>query len=692
MRDLKDQDVIGKPAAQTNLLRIGMERLDAFVSEIEDVEDSLNTIADIGGADIEKKTRKLSRQLRTMKPSIAMIGQIKAGKTSLVNAMIGKPEFLPADVNPWTSVVTSLHINAPDADEAPMASFRFFDQNEWDHLVSNGGRIGELSSRAGADDELEKVREQIAMMREKTKERLGRKFELLLGQKHDYGHVDKELVERYVCLGDDFGEPEEGAEQQGRFADITKSADLYMERPEYPMSLCIRDTPGVNDTFMIREQITINALRESRICVVVLSAHQALTSMDMALIRLIANVKSREVLIFVNRIDELSEPATQVEEIRQSILETLASNDGPENPEIIFGSAYWANMAMTGDLHEIVEDSAGAMFNWAEVALGEDADTLSPAELVWQLSGMPHLLSALAERVIEGDGGDALSGIKKSALNLVGGLMTTSQVVSMRLDSGEIAPLDKGALEERLKGIETSSQEALTQRLDKVVAQFSTRIEQSHRRFLDRALESLITHLETKGENEMWQYSPNGLRMLLRSSYQVLRRNYTTACEQAFAQAAEDIAATYTDVCGVSVDGFSITPPDAPNVPAPVSLGQTIALDLQTAWWKGWWQRRKGYRAFASSFYELIEAETAPIIEELRGQQTEAIRASAMQVLGEFVAEQRDILTGISDKADVSVEELQGLFGVTAQQERDSLLRLIYEELGGAEMPEPVEA
>ena len=47
------------------------------------------------------------------------------------------------------------------------------------------------------------------------------------------------------------------------------------------MPLCIRDTPGVNDTFMIREQITIRAIRESRICVVVLAAHQALSSVDL---------------------------------------------------------------------------------------------------------------------------------------------------------------------------------------------------------------------------------------------------------------------------------------------------------------------------------------------------------------------------------------------------------------------------
>ncbi len=190
-------------------------------------------------------------------------------------------------------------------------------------------------ARAGADEELEKVRQQIAEMREKTKAAPGTQVRTAAGQKHSYAELSDELVQRYVCMGDDFEDLDED-DQQGRFADITKSADLYLTAPSIPMPLCLRDTPGVNDTFMMREQITINALRDSRICVVVLSAHQALSSMDMGLIRLISNVKSREVVIFVNRIDELSDPGAQVPEIRDSILQTLADNNGPENPSYLW--------------------------------------------------------------------------------------------------------------------------------------------------------------------------------------------------------------------------------------------------------------------------------------------------------------------------------------------------------------------
>jgi hypothetical protein len=680
MEELAKGDGYRVPAAHHPFMRLGLEKLEGFHDDVTDLEATLADVVKLGGQDAEKKSTKLIKQLRNFEPSITMIGQIKAGKTSLVNAMVGRPELLPADVNPWTSVVTSLHLNTPLPDDAPTASFQFFSQGEWDHLVENGGRIGELSARAGADEELEKVRHQINEMRDKTKLRLGRKFELLLGQKHNYADLTDDLVQRYVCMGDDFEDLEE-EDQQGRFADITKSADLFLEAKAVPMPLCIRDTPGVNDTFMMREQITINALRDSRICVVVLSAHQALTSMDMGLIRLISNVKAREVIIFVNRIDELSNPAEQVPEIRDSILQTLADNNGPENPEVIFGSAYWANIALGEDMDDIVDDSAEAMFNWAEVALSAETATMETNEMVWHLSGVPQLYRAVSERISEGPGAEILSASRKRALNLVGGVRASNAVVSMRLDGDTLEMMPPAELGEHLGKLEAENLKLLNDRLDIVFQQFGSRVDQSHKRFLDRALESLLQHLETNGEDEIWQYSPDGLRMLLRTSYQVMRRNVTSTCQQAYGAAATDLAETYRAAFGVAVENFTITPPAAPEIPAPVSLGQTIALDLQTSWWKGWWKRRKGYRSFASGFYDLIEAETAPIVDELKIRQAEDIRARAVHELQEFITDQRALLGDISTKTEIDMDDLESIFGIKAQQERDELFDYIFEEL-----------
>ena len=426
------------------LLNRGFEGLQPFLAKSRELRQALVRLGKIGDKGTNRAARKLHHQLKHAEPSVTMIGQVKAGKTSLVNAMVGMPDLLPADVNPWTSVVTSLHLTPNIAVEENRASFRFFDMEEWSRLLDRGGRIGELAARAGAEDELEKVRAQIVEMREKSRKRLGDKFELLLGQQHDYNYLDGDLIERYVCLGDDFEDDHETSQSQGRFADITKSAALFVHRPELPMPLCIRDTPGVNDTFMIREQITIRAIRESRICVVVLAAHQALSSVDLALIRMIANVKSREVLIAVNRVDELNDPVNQVPEIRESIRQTLIDHDGPKDAEIIFTSAYCGNAALLGDVDAVEEHTKTAMIDWvlAEKRL-DSVDGLSPTELLWELSGLPTLYAALSERISEGIGQELLDRVARSAMNLANGLNAAQNFVSRNEVDDDLPPLER---------------------------------------------------------------------------------------------------------------------------------------------------------------------------------------------------------------------------------------------------------
>jgi len=173
----------------------GLTRIADAQQKFEDVLRDFVTMTD---ADTSKKVTRILQQVREVEPSVTVIGQIKAGKTSLINAMIGAPNLLPTDVNPWTSVVTSLHINAPSPELNVKAKFKFFDNAEWEKLVSNGGRIGQLAMRAGADDELEKLRLQVVALREKAQARLGRKFEMLLGTEHRYGAVDDGLLRRYV--------------------------------------------------------------------------------------------------------------------------------------------------------------------------------------------------------------------------------------------------------------------------------------------------------------------------------------------------------------------------------------------------------------------------------------------------------------------------------------------------------------
>ncbi|MGR3291698.1 MAG: dynamin family protein [Paracoccaceae bacterium] len=669
-----DAPKTSEKAVKTDLLRVGMDGLDRYHEKAKTLKVALNDLAEISNGPTASAARRLQLQLDDFEPSVTMIGQVKAGKTSLVNAMVGWPELLPADVNPWTSVVTSLHMSPQFRPETNSAVFKFFDNTEWARLLERGGRIGELASRAGADDELETVRLQIEQMREKSRARLGKRFELLLGQQHDYGYFDKDLIERYVCLGDEYGDDDTASENQGRYADITKSADIFLHRPEFRTNLCIRDTPGVNDTFMMREQITIRAIRGSRLCVVVLSAHQALSSVDMALIRLISNIKSRDVIIFVNRIDELSDPTQQVPEIRESIRKTLKAHDGPVDADIVFGSAYWANHALSSSLEDLAADSALALVNWAEQELASVSGSESPSEMIWRLSGMPKLFTAISDRIADGAGQDVIDKVAKSAINLANGVQATHQVVELRNSNAPPEPVTSDDIRILMDDIEARYCRLLEQEFEKLIAQFQTRVDRSHRSFLDRATASLVGHMDRYGEGQVWQYDPAGLRVLLRSSYKIFGSRSQKVSQTNYEAVSAELMAIYSQTFGNLGLNFNIKAPAAPLIPPPVFLGQTIALDMQSSWWKGWWQRRRGYQAFASGFFKLIMEETDPLVNELKTTQATSIQAEALSILQQFLNEQREILMNVSEHADADAEDLKEMLGMHDNDNRRKIV------------------
>src|SRR6056297_2474510 len=656
--DIDTTTQIRAPARPTNL-KAGMEELARFAKDASHMDEALDRLAELSGPGAERAVARLKEQLAAFEPCITLLGQVKSGKTSLINAMAGWADLLPSDVNPWTSVVTSLHLTPASRRAETGAKFRFMTEAEWDRLTTKGGRIGELAGRAGADGELEKIRRQIETMQDTSRKRLGRHFELLMGQEHDYGYFDKNLLERYICLGDDFdgaedapgdaaldaghkGAGSKGGAEQGRFADITRSADLFLNCQTVPFRMCLRDTPGVNDTFMMREMVTIKAVRDSRICVVVLSAGQALTSVDMALIRMISNLQSRDVVIFVNRIDELPDPAAQVPEIEQSIRQTLKDHDGPAGAEIIFGSAAWANTVLSGELEDLDSASSQALIAWTEASLKLSENNQSPANIVWEMSGLPALWQALSGRIVSNLGAPCLAGIARPAITLA-----TSQEAAASVEVQGEAFADGIGADELRAHMDRVAQEALAaleSDLDAILDEYRARASRAHGTFVDRATHSLLEHLERRGSDELWEYDPAGLRILLRSAWSVLGSRARKAAEARYEDAVNAAAGVLYRGFGPAVEGIRLGVPDVPEHPAPVALAQTIALDFNDSWWASWWRRTRGYKAFAKQFRQLIIGETEDFMTQMTDIQPRDIRADILGGLSAFFDQQQDIL------------------------------------------------
>ncbi|MCK0126647.1 dynamin family protein [Gelidibacter sp. F2691] len=292
---------------------------------------------------------RILSDLESLKPGIAFVGQIKAGKSRLINGFTGQADFLPSDVNPWTTVVTDMHFGHPSG-RVSGGVFHFFDNAQWQALLTEGDVIRDMLPDVEDDYKRQIIEEQIEAMKSRAQKRLGPQYEEFLGTAHDFEDLTQDDLARYVSAGADPDElPANGDENDAPYySDLTRKAEVFFEQGLFPFPLTVTDTPGINDPLLIREEISHQHLRKADFFVVVLSAHQALSQADLKLLRLMQALELGQMIVFVNRVDELNrgtEDAANVHaEVRAGLERTLDS----AKLTVIMGSAQWAHYALTG--------------------------------------------------------------------------------------------------------------------------------------------------------------------------------------------------------------------------------------------------------------------------------------------------------------------------------------------------------
>ncbi|MCB1342613.1 MAG: dynamin family protein [Pseudooceanicola sp.] len=323
--------------------------------EIDALRECLTSIEETVGRGSREVFAGYRARLDAWAARVAVIGQVKAGKSSFLNAFLGQSDLLPSDVNPWTSVITNVRVNI-HGDPAGGARFDFFDEAAWDEIVDGRSDVRQLTEQLLPGFDTGLLRQQTEAMKARAQERLGRYYPSLLGSHHAYDILTPELLQRYVCAGDADGEP-------GRYAAITREANLYLRRPDFAVPTIVTDTPGVNDPFLVRDEFTCRSLDASDVFIVVLSAHQALTEVDIALMRILARQKDKDVIVFVNRIDELDDYDTDVPRVLGDVTRRLRAAIPEVEFTILAGSAWFADLALRDDdeaalMREALDDAA----------------------------------------------------------------------------------------------------------------------------------------------------------------------------------------------------------------------------------------------------------------------------------------------------------------------------------------------
>ena len=317
------------------------------------------------------------RQLQERSCRIAVIGQIKAGKSTFINALARRPGLLPTDINPWTVVVTALHFRAAPTPPEHAGVFHLFSVDEWRELAEGGGRLRELTERLVPGFQSDLLRAQLQVMRKRAERRLGPKFPELLGQCHRYQTVSPQVLTDYVSAGDEDAWPG----KRRHFSDITRAADLYFNDSPFAFPITLIDTPGTNDPFMVRDEITRRSLETPDIYVFVISALQPLSASDISTLRLLNGLHKDRIVVFINRVDQLPNPAANAAVVKTAVEKRLHLEFPTLQIPVICGSAWMGNLrlqARDGDLHASLKPAQVKALRQAGLLAPIDA---APAQL-----------------------------------------------------------------------------------------------------------------------------------------------------------------------------------------------------------------------------------------------------------------------------------------------------------------------
>jgi hypothetical protein len=595
---------------------------------------------------------------------IAVIGQVKAGKSALINALIRRHGFLPTDANPWTAVVTNLHFGrASDAG----AVFQFFDEVDWQHLAA-GGRLFELSRRLGIELDAYMLANQIRQMRERAEQRLGPQFQLLLGKQHRLPVASADVLERYVCIGDVDSDAAGGpAPDAGRFADITKSADLYFDLDDpFACAVTIVDTPGTNDPFLVRDEISREALKSADAYVVVLNAQQALSSSDLDLLRLLHSLQKSRLVVFVNRIDLLNNPEADGAAVAAHIRSKFAGEFPGTAIPVIVGSAMWARSAA-------MSDEAAIQASMARRGLPEAAgDAATWRVRLTRASGLDELATMLSRLTVRGPAMLRLQRRQNALRDMVSklDLAMRDEVLLMERRASASSEDERAAAQRRAQAAET------LRRINAVSANVAARIETTNAdlqraksaaiRRLDAALRDVVRRHAAAARNTLaavprfsqdhvWRYPTLPLRQELERTFQTiyweaagrLRGIERTANAEILSQVGHLVPAN--DVVG---EGAPVHPIDPePSISA---VGQTLAVELDNQG-RAWWRLPQGHKQQAEELEQILLADLTPVVDALVSAAETEIAAHVSISIDRFAQVGRD-LAAMFDRRKLDVE------------------------------------
>jgi hypothetical protein len=588
---------------------------------------------------------------------IAVIGQIKAGKSSFINAFVQQPDLLPTDVNPWTTAVTNLHFCSRQ-EPKNSAVFQFFDAQEWEQLANGGGKLRELAERLvpGFDSDL---LQHLAAIKARAVSRLGPELQDLLGRCHRFATLSPDVVQQYVCQGDLTGSVNANP-TIGRYSDITKSADIYLPAGPFDYPVTVIDTPGTNDPFLVRDEITRGCLESADLYMVVLTAQQALAPSDVALLRILRGLNKERIIVFLNRIDELTDIAKDTETVVESVRLRLRHEFPGADIPLIPGSALWGNCALAKETRNFDLCVGRRTFNYLQHSgFLQQADFVRPAEndenssvnfrrALFLASGFKPIYEVLNEFL----GGSHYANVLRQVTTCFSELARASENVARQ----ELKSLAQDHALVRDSATRTQDEVSRLGAELRRLKEVSSIIERSAALFSERQMDIVTTELSVLRRRLFHKVDAHSVKerdaladkLLVGTALrtwtfdtQAMRRELEEEFIDGFRRAEAQLLDLQHQIVPHLRHVLAVLMPNARSTaeseigrhpvppPAMMALGAataldlvlTIALDLDNSWWSSWWSQLRRARPtppqLGREVERIIKTEFRRVVEEL---------------------------------------------------------------------------
>lgn len=300
-----------------------LKKSDEIVAKFDDITagmaDTIRSECGILSAEkMQEEIESIEQENRLL--SIGIIGRVKAGKSSLLNALFfnGK-EILPKAATPMTAALTIIKYS-----ETPYAEVEFFTKADVSAIEKEHDDFSALKERIFTE-KLQAAKENAGKRKETVDEaRIARTVERELDENPKKGSWDQyERMKKSGTMESIYdssfsevmkldadslenliGKLNDYVGSSGKYMPFTKSVVLYLNIPELK-DIQIVDTPGINDPVKSREKRTEDYLGQCDVVFVVSPAGEFISQDDLNLMAHVSGKKAVEqVFLVASRSDQ----------------------------------------------------------------------------------------------------------------------------------------------------------------------------------------------------------------------------------------------------------------------------------------------------------------------------------------------------------------------------------------------------